>query len=397
VIARHLPALLPAPPPAASPSLPLEDELRFALYAYGRKWALWALLRAVLSGYAPPGQALGALRRLRRAAPPPLPPPFQRSFPPAPPRGMAEPEPPRRISVLIPTLERYPYLRTLLAQLRRQTLPPAEIIVVDQTAPARRQPGLADEFRDLPLRWISLDQAGQCSSRNAGLQVAQGEAILFLDDDDEVPEDLIETLLVALRRHRAQVVSGVAHERGAGPLPQAFTFSRASDVFPTNNTLALREALARSGLFDLAYEHGARADGDLGMRVYLSGALMLLEPAAAVIHHHAPSGGLRAHRARVATYAGSRARLTERHLSSATELYLVCRYFTSRQMREALWLNVLGTFSLHGGWVRRLAKAALSLILLPDTLFTLWRRDRQARRMLERYPQIPPLENTEER
>lgn len=397
VIARHLPALLPAPPPLAPPRLPLEDELRFALYAYGRKWARWALLRAVLSGYARPGQALGAFRRLRRAAPPPLPPPFQRSSGAAPQRGMAEPEPPPRISVLIPTLERYPYLRTLLTQLRRQTLPPAEIIVVDQTAPARRQPELVDEFRDLPLRWISLDQAGQCSSRNAGLQVARGEAILFLDDDDEAPADLIETLLAAMRRQRAQVVSGVAHESGAGPLPQAFTFPRASDVFPTNNTLALREALARSGLFDLAYEHGDRADGDLGMRVYLSGALMLLEPAAAVIHHHAPSGGLRAHRARVATYAGSRARLTERHLSSATERYLIRRYFSPRQAREALWLNVLGTFSLHGGPGRRLAKAALSLILLPDTLLTLWRRDRQARRMLERYPQIPQWENTEER
>lgn len=385
VIARHLPALLPAPPPVAPPRLPLEDELRFALYTYGRKWALWALLRAVLSGYARPGPALGAFRRLRRVAPPPLPPPFQRSS------GAAEPEPQPCISVLIPTLERYTYLRTLLAQIGQQTLPPAQIIVVDQTDPGRRQPGLKEEFGKLPLLWLYRDEPGQCSARNAGLQAAQGELILFLDDDDEAPNELIETLVAAMERYHAEVISGVANEIGIGALPRAFSFSRTSDVFPTNVTLARREALARSGLFDLAYEHGARADGDLGMRVYLSGALMVLEPAARVIHHHAPSGGLRVHKARRITYASSRASLTLRNLASVTELYLARRYFSPRQVHELLWLNVLGTFSFHGSLGGRPIKALIGLALLPATLFTLRQRYREAGEMMNTFPMIPEL------
>ena len=80
-------------------------------------------------------------------------------------------------------------------------------------------------------------------------------------------------------------------------LPDAFTLRRASDVFPTNNTMLRKSALRLSGLFDLAYEHGPRADGDLGMRLYLSGARMLLDPEIRVLHHHAPSGGLRTHKA----------------------------------------------------------------------------------------------------
>jgi glycosyltransferase involved in cell wall biosynthesis len=391
VITRHLPGLLSVQPDCKSPWLPFEDELRFALYRFGRKWGRWALLRAVLSGYAPPGEALNAWWRLRRVLLPSPAQPFERSDQIVPAPSGAGRQATGSVSVLIPTLERYPYLRTLLAQIRRQTVPPAEVIVVDQTQPERRQPDLARDFNDLPLKWIYQEQPGQCSSRNAGLQLAQGEAILFLDDDDEAPENLIEILMAAMHRYHAQTVSGVANETGASPLPKAFTFPRLSDVFPTNSTLVQREALCRSGLFDLAYEHGARADGDLGMRVYLSGALMVLEPAASVLHHHAPSGGLRAHNARAVTYSSSRSRLDHRRLASPTEIYLARRYFSQRQWWEWQWLNVLGTFSLHGGPGQSIAKAAISLFLLPDTLLKLRQNNQKANELLSQFPQIPEL------
>jgi glycosyltransferase involved in cell wall biosynthesis len=391
VITRHLPDLLPTQELGKPAELPFEDELRFALYRFGRRWMQWALLRAVLSGYTSLDEAIRAWWKLRQAPLAPILRPFERSFE----AGLDTVKTGKRatnsVSVLIPTLERYPYLRTLLGQMRRQTRLPTEIIVVDQTQPERRQPGLREEFSDLPLRWIYRDQPGQCSSRNAGLQIARGEVILFLDDDDEAPEDLIETLLAAMQRYQAQAVSGVANESGASSLPQAFTFPRLSDVFPTNNTLVRREALTHSGLFDLAYEHGARADGDLGMRVYLSGALMVLEPAASVLHHHAPSGGLRAHQARVVTYSSSRSRLTHRRLASPTEIYLAHRHFSQRQVREWRWLNLLGTFSLHGSLGQSIAKAAISFFLLPDSLLKLRRNNRKAVELLGRFPQIPEL------
>ena len=90
------------------------------------------------------------------------------------------------VSVLIPTVDRPAYLQTLLAQLRRQTIPPAELVVVDQTAAGRSQPGLYEPFRDLPLKVIHQTEPGQCTSRNAGIQSCTGEFILLLDDDDAV-------------------------------------------------------------------------------------------------------------------------------------------------------------------------------------------------------------------
>ena len=153
---------------------------------------------------------------------------------------------------------------------------------------------------------------------------------------------MIEKHLAALERFRNDVSCGVADEDGAGPLPAAFRLTRASDVFPTNNSMIRMSALEGSGLFDLAYDRGARADADLGMRLYLAGNLMVLNSDIHVLHRHAPSGGLRTHGARVITYASSRSRLSHRHLLTATEIYKARRYFSPRQVEEMYWHAALG-------------------------------------------------------
>lgn len=384
VLMRHVPCLLEEGKPQGTCFVPLEDELRFIYYRFGGLWSRWSTARALLTGYAPPVRILRAWKKLRRAGRPPESEPFRTS-----PFDLVRVREEAKVSVLVPTLDRYGYLRTLLGQLRKQTIMPTEILVMDQTSIGRRDPTLAASFQDLPLKHVFLDHAGQCSSRNLGLQLATGDFILFLDDDDEVPPDLIERHLASLERFQNEVSSGVAEEDGAGPLPEAFRLIRTSDVFPTNNSLIVKSVLAASGLFDLAYDRGSRADGDLGIRIYLSGALMVLNPEISVVHHHAPSGGLRTHGARVITYASSRKRLMQRHLPATTEIYLAKRYFSPRQVREMLWLSALGTFTIRGGAVRKFLKVAMSLFSLPNTLWQIRTRRAQAAAMLRDFPKIP--------
>ena len=386
VLTRQVPGLVPKKAASTTVNIPFADELRFVYYRFSKTWSRWAVLRGVLRGYVSPAGALAACREVYQEVRPADPSPYQHADAPT-----RKSTPVARVTALIPTVDRYPYLRTLLEQLRHQTVPPAEIIVVDQTARDRRQPGLFAEFGDLPLRVIYQNEPGQCTSRNAGLQLARGDYILFLDDDNEVEPTLIEAHLQNLERFRAEVSCGVSNEAGAGPRPAYFSYIRASDVFPTNNTLIRKDALRRSGLFDLAYDRGQRADGDLGMRVYLAGALMVLNPGITVFHHHAPSGGLRTHKARVVTYASSRSRLTHRHLPSTTEVYLAQRYFTQAQLREMLWQSVLGTFSIRGSYVKRAAKMLVSGFLLPLTFWELRARTAQARQMATQFPEIAVL------
>jgi glycosyltransferase involved in cell wall biosynthesis len=387
VVVRHEPGLMGPSATARAPILCIEDEVRFAFYRFGRRWARWAAARAWMTGYAHPVEVLRAWRRVHTRPRPAEPAPFISSG------RTSEPDLwNARVSVLVPTLERYPYLHKLLRQLREQTVPPLEVVVVDQTAGERRDLRITERFPDLPLRVIYQDRPGQCSSRNAGLQCAEGDYVLFLDDDDEVEPDLIERHLAALMRHGADVISGVADEVGAGPVPASFMLARVSDVFPTNNTMVRAAVLRRSGLFDLAFDRLPRADRDLGTRVYLSGALMVLDPSISVLHHHVPSGGLRAHRARVHTRASSRRSLLQRHLPAASEIYLAMRYFTSRQVRELEWIRALGSFSDHRHGGLRLLKILVSAARLPDTFLQLRRTRRTAEGMLRRFPQIPSPE-----
>lgn len=389
-LVRSLPSLLPRLE-SSSAQVSIEDEMRFIYYRFGGFWMWWSLLRSVLTGAVGVPQATALGRRLARQPLPDVPPPLRPSTPW---EGPARRAPARTVTVLIPTVDRYPYLEPLLEQLGNQTVRPLEIIVVDQTQPDRRQADLAGKFPSLPLRVIQMDRAGQCSSRNAGLEVASGDCILFVDDDDEVPPDLIEKHLESLDRFRNEVSCGVAEEDGAGPLPEAFRLFRSSDVFPTNNSLILRDVLSRSGLFDLAYDRGARADADLGMRIYLSGCLMVLNPEIKALHHHAPSGGLRTHGARVITYASSRKKLTQRHIPATTEIYLSRRYFSARQVREFLWLQAAATLAFKGPRSRRILKALVGLVLLPDTIRKTRRRDRDALALLAAGPRISKLSNS---
>lgn len=425
VLMRHLPNLCPMQKAVCSVAPPLEDELRFIAKHFGKKWLGWASVRMAIQK---PGRILSLLKGLSRANSQALQRPASRPFhplrqkapAPSPTVGLEaklvpsfrldqsqqgrECNPTRsvnsggqpRVTVLIPTVDRYAYIATLLPQLARQTVPPHEIVIVDQTAQDKRRPDIYAQYPHLPITVLYQDSAGQCSSRNAGIRRATGEFILFIDDDDEIAPNLIEAHLDCLEHFRADVSCGVADEVGAGPLPEAFTRIRTSDVFPTNNSMVRRESLRNSGLFDLAYNRGQRADGDLGMRLHKSGAMMVLNPGISVLHHHAPSGGLRKHKARVVTYASSRRQLTHRRLLSTTECYLNLRYFTERQCKEARWISVLGTFSCNGTRARRVAKIVVAAVLLPDTLRKLRSAENRAVAMRRSFPQIPTLQSDPE-
>jgi glycosyltransferase involved in cell wall biosynthesis len=372
---------------AAENTPSLEDELRFVAYRYSRFWARWAAARAAMSGYATTPMLIHAWSRLPEKRPYDEPAPYR------PERSFGEPDLANaRVTVLIPTLNRYKYLRVVLANLREQTVRPHEIIIVDQTAQERRDLAIAEDFADLPLRLMYQDEPGQCVSRNAGLAVSTGDYILFIDDDDELTPTLIEEHLRNLARFDADVSSGVATEVGTAPLTPDKRYVRASDVFPTNNTLARREVLKRSGLFDLAFNRAPRADGELGMRVYKSGAFMVLDQGLAVMHHRALEGGLRVHGARVITYRTSRENLMQRHLPHISEIYLVSRHFTPRQRRETLWLRAFGTLAGKGSTAQRLAKVLVGSLMLPDTVKITLDRSRAAREWMTRFPQIAELE-----
>ena len=78
-----------------------------------------------------------------------------------------------------------------------------------------------------------------------------------------------------------------------------------------------------------------------------------------------------------------------RHALAPTELYLWRRYFRPDQVREALRLRLLGTFSRRGTPAQRALRVVVQLGLLPDTWARLREVQAEADRLAEHHPTIP--------
>lgn len=98
------------------------------------------------------------------------------------------------VTVVVPTYNRPGFLSEALESVRRQTLRPAEIIVVDD--------GSTVPLGDLPgARVIRQANAGPSVARNTGIAAARTEWIALLDDDDLWEPEKLELQWEAVRRY----------------------------------------------------------------------------------------------------------------------------------------------------------------------------------------------------
>ncbi len=128
-----------------------------------------------------------------------------------------------RVSVIIPTLNRHAALGRALASVLGQRLPrdaSAEIVVVDNSPDgnaARLVAGIAAEAgAGRPVRYLNVPRPGVASARNAGIAAAQGDWIVFIDDDEEAAPGWLAALIAVARRDRADAVFGPVGARAEG-------------------------------------------------------------------------------------------------------------------------------------------------------------------------------------
>ncbi len=95
------------------------------------------------------------------------------------------------VSVIIPTYNRYIFLKRALVSLYAQTYPPKEIIVVDDgsTDDTSYITVILNSIQNLNpniiIKYIYQNNSGVSSARNMGIRNASFEWIAFLDSDDE--------------------------------------------------------------------------------------------------------------------------------------------------------------------------------------------------------------------
>ncbi|HYD56791.1 MAG TPA: glycosyltransferase [Burkholderiales bacterium] len=173
------------------------------------------------------------------------------------------------VSVVVPTCGRPELLGRCLAALERQTLDRArfEIVVVE------------DKLRE-----------GPAVARNRGWRLARAPIVAFTDDDTEPDPDWLRYGLAAFEVGVEAVCGRVRmpiperptdYERDAQGLERA--------EFVTANCFIRKSTLERVGGFDERFRLAWREDSDLHFKLLRSGARIVREPRALVVHPVRPA------------------------------------------------------------------------------------------------------------
>lgn len=110
------------------------------------------------------------------------------------------------ISVIVPIYKVEKYLTICVDSLLHQSYGNLEIILVDDGSPDEC-PAICDQYqnKDNRIKVIHKKNGGLSDARNAGLDIAQGEYVAFVDSDDFIDEDYICKLYDALQQNRASI------------------------------------------------------------------------------------------------------------------------------------------------------------------------------------------------
>ena len=114
-----------------------------------------------------------------------------------------------KISVIVPVYNVEKYLARCLKNIINQTLTDIEIICINDGSTDRSLEILKEFVQKEPrIKLIDQPNAGLSCARNAGMKVAQGEYIGFVDSDDWIDTDFYEKLYAAAKKRDADIACG---------------------------------------------------------------------------------------------------------------------------------------------------------------------------------------------
>lgn len=142
------------------------------------------------------------------------------------------------VSVIIPVFNGREFIDKIMKCLKNQTYNNLEIIIVDDGSTDKSldiiRKYAADDNR---IKVLSQANMGPGAARNAGLKIAAGEYVAFVDADDYIPDDYIQVLVSEIKDNDC-CVCGLTITNNA---EKTITVSAQGKVYPT--TLFIEEAL----------------------------------------------------------------------------------------------------------------------------------------------------------
>ena len=194
------------------------------------------------------------------------------------------------VSIIIPTFNRYNVLASLLADLEKQNYSNFEVLIIDQSWDFNEEFYKRYKYK---INIIRQKTPALWRARNKGIETANSDLLLFLDDDSRLRPDWIFEHLKCIDYFKADISSGISKSKIGAKIPENYSYFRLSDQLDTGNVLIKKEVFIKCGLFDEKFEKMRMGDGEFGVRSYLNGFKNISNPKAYREHLKIKYGGLR--------------------------------------------------------------------------------------------------------
>jgi glycosyltransferase involved in cell wall biosynthesis len=214
------------------------------------------------------------------------------------------------LSILVPTFHRPEGVKLFLQSLAQQhdSLEDSEILIINN-APEDQEliSQICTEFssQGLPVRALLQPIKGVSHARNLGIEKARGKWLVFFDDDEELEENYLSSLLTLLGKSEENTILGGPYEAvfdGIKPIwvkNEYFNINLGPETRPLESgkylwggNLILTAALAKeAGLFDQklgyvgAVRHSFGEDTEFLFRAVQKGGKQIYCPQLVVRHH----------------------------------------------------------------------------------------------------------------
>jgi GT2 family glycosyltransferase len=252
-----------------------------------------------------------------------------------------------KVTAIIPTWNRADLVQSIVGNLRAQTRPPEQIIVVDNGSEDGTQILAREMGTDLI---VFPENRGFAAAVNEGIRQASGDWLLIVNNDVLLEPAWIERLLAAIEQEGVLFGAGkLLRKDNIGTLDGSWDLvSRAAYAWrcgygrsdgavwsirrkiwfaPMTAALFHRQAFDRVGLLETRFE-SYYEDVDFGVRCALAGLEGVYEPAAVAVHIGKASFGKR----------GARVM----YLSARNQVLLLAKHYPPQTLRRFGWPILVG-------------------------------------------------------
>lgn len=160
------------------------------------------------------------------------------------------------VSIIIPLYNTGEPFRGCIESVMHQTYPNLEIIVVDDCSTDELTLQILNEYqaKDQRIKVIRNEQnSGVALSRNAGVAQVQGTYFSFLDSDDQLVPNFVETMVQALEQNNTDFVMCYFHNYALDPSIKFEVVDSYNCKLPAASYYDMHQVISEGKLFDLSF------------------------------------------------------------------------------------------------------------------------------------------------